>query len=183
MEKEIYIINEKNGQEPISDENICDVSKLNINSLLLHALGFDEKNQRIQLHSKETYIISIISQFNRIKLKLTNNEQLFLIAASLGECGNAFLNKNIIKALYELYAINNNDLASAQSLCTFYGCYSSLSKISDNNDFIQLIKNQVDYKNLKINFIFSSSFSKENKVKEIAENFLINFFNKETNNE
>ncbi len=183
MEKEIYIINEKNGQEAISEENIYDVSKLNINSLLLHSLGFDEKNQCLQMHSKETYIISIISQFNRIKSKLANNEQSFLIAASLGECGNAFLNKNIIKALYELYAVNNNNLASAQSLCTFYGCYSSLNKISNNSDFINLIKNQVDHKNLKINFTFASSSSSENKVKEIAENFLINFFDKEIDNE
>jgi len=91
MEKEIYIINEENGQESITDENIWDVSRLSAYSLLLHVLGFDEKNQRIQTHSKETYIISIINQFNRIKSKLVNDEQLFLIAASLGECGNAYL--------------------------------------------------------------------------------------------
>ena len=177
MEKEIYIINEENGQESITDENIWDVSRLSANSLLLHVLGFDEKNQRIQTHSKETYIISIINQFNRIKSKLVNDEQLFLIAASLGECGNAFLNKNMTNALLGLYLVNNNHLSSAQSLCTFYGCYSSLDTLCVNKDFVNLIKNQVDYKNLKMNFVFSSGFSCEEKVKEIAKKFLINFFN------
>ncbi len=182
MEKEIYVINEKNGPEDIVSDNIHDVSESYLNPLLLHTLGLDEKNRRILIHSKEAYIISIINQFNRIKLKLETSDQLRLIAASLGECGNAFLDQNVIKALFDLYAINNNNLASVQLLCNFYGCCSSLNKINDD-DFIQLVWNQIDIKNLKMNLIFSKNSSIDNEVKKIAEKFLIKYFNKVNDNE